>query len=354
MLQSIYNMFTSPQPSYRENPLTQFEALEKMIRNAQKAIKEQSTGTIPLPSIETLQRKEITPLKLAPTIADHIGPRPTMEDAHCFLKLEEGTLIGVFDGHGGNEVSALANERFQQRFSEVLKAQNGDVFRTFEVLIHEIHEEVKQNPEWNKIGSTAVVSFIDKQTHQIITATLGDSEANLYRDNTSISLSPVRDWTSKKDEERLIRAHGDKVNQWKKILAARGYRGEEAKKGIRSRLREGVNVSRAIGDVSETGTIDEPLVSHKPKITINKLQKGDVLVLACDGLKDYVPEQEIINIVAARNAWTIGNVAKWSFNWILTNVFWFQPRGLANELVNHAIYTRMSRDNVTVVAVEVT
>jgi len=342
MFNTIISLFRSnPVEAYRVNPLTKEQALKKMEGNSLKALVEHNIqGNIP----KTI--KEVTPLKLTHTVAEHIGPRPQMEDAHCFVEIEQGTLIGVFDGHGGKEVSTYANQEFQKRFSSTLKAHQGDVFRSFEVLIHEIHEEVKQNPKWNCIGSTAVLSFINKETNQIITATLGDSEANLYRNGKSIPLSIVRDWTSKKDAQRLINYHGHLANIWM-------HHWFHMPKNIRSQLDHGVNVSRAIGDVDETGTKEKPLVIHKPKITISQLQKGDVLVLACDGLKDYTPESEIEGIIANQTAWTISNITKWIFNWVFPTVFHCQPRGIAHDLVNHAIYNRKAQDNVTVVAVEV-
>lgn len=381
----ISNFFRSSPivESYRSIPLSPDQAMEKMRNTGEKAILEHlekenprhvisgSTYKFPskellkqrfgsilprmMPSKEILEKKEITPLNLKTTFADHIGPRPQMEDAHIFVEIEQGTFLGVFDGHGGKEVSNYASQEFQKRFPAVLKAHNGDVFRAFEVLIHEIHLEVAQRPEWNDQGSTAVISFIDKETHQIITATLGDSEANIYRGEKSIPLSPIRDWTSKKDQARLKHAHG-------KAADRPIWLGQFFPKRLRSRLEEGINVSRAIGDVNETGTKEKPLVIHKPKITINKLQKGDILVLSCDGLPDYVPKSEIAATIVksqaetvSKNAWTISNIARWVFNWIMTTIFCRKPieEGIASDLVNHAIHTRKAQDNVTVIAVEV-
>lgn len=367
MIGIFLNFFRQNPPiidqSHRITPLTAEQAMEKMRKNGEKAILEhQKIGSVfasaaqAIPSKQVLEQKETTSLKLKHTFADHIGPRPQMEDAHFFVEIEQGTLIGVFDGHGGKEVAEYASQEFQKRFSSVLKAHNGDVFRAFEVLIHEIHLEVAQKPEWKNIGSTAVISFIDKETHQIITATLADSEANIYREGKSIPLSTVRDWTSRKDGERLEKAMGLPQGYVAKYVEA-----GKNPKGLRW-WGCGVNISRAIGDVNSTGTIEKPGVIHKPKITINKLQKGDVLVLACDGLKDYVPEGEIAATIVKsqaesvnKTAWTISNIARWVFNWIMTTIFCRKPveEGIALDLVNHAIYTRKAQDNVTVIAVEI-
>lgn len=52
-----------------------------------------------------------------------------------------------------------------------------------------------------------------------------------------------------------------------------------------------LNVSRAIGDKNY------PAVSQKPKVTCCQLHPGDVLVLGCDGLKDFVSEEMICQMV---------------------------------------------------------
>lgn len=336
MINFLCNLFSS-------NTLTTKEELDKMWRTGCKALVEhQKISSVYARVTQSLflDRKESTPLKLTHTFADDIGPRPTMEDAHFFQEIEQGTIVGVFDGHGGKEVSKYASEQFRARFAEVLKAHKGNAYQAFHTLIDKIHKEVARKSQWNHMGSTAVISFIDKETHQIITATLGDSEANIYRSGESIPLSAVRDWTSKKDKQRLINAHGKHAENWFKRYG-------DNPKHIRSHLQYGVNVSRAIGDVDETGTWANPLVIHKPKITVNKLQKGDIVVLACDGLKDYVPEQEIADIVFS--SWTIRNICRWMFTTFCCQT----PKTLAQTLVNHAVYTRSAKDNVTVIAVEV-
>lgn len=308
--------------SHRTTPLTPDQAMDKMRKNAEKATTEA------IPSKELLEQKETTPLQLKPAFAEEPGP----QDAHFFTETEQGTLIGVFGGQGGKEVSNYANQEFQKRFADVLKAHNGDVFRSFEVLIHDIHQEVAQKPEWNSQGSTLVVSFIDKETHQIITATMGTNEANIYRGEQSIPLSLIRDWTSRKDEARLKKAHGKAADRpiWKN---------QSIPKTLCSRLDKGVTISRAIGLIDETGTKENPLVIHKPKITINKLQKGDILVLGSAGFKETVSDDEIVKTIAEKTAWTIRNITTWIFNWIRLKIFCHPPRGLAHDLVQHASHT---------------
>lgn len=283
---------------------------------------------------EVYDSKPKTAEKLTFTCAssDDIGPRPKMEDAKFIQETDDALLAGVFDGHGGSKVSQFAAKEFSNRFSDVLKGCNGDVAAALETLLHQIHQDVVRHSMWNTQGSTAVVTYIDKKTNEIYTATLGDSEANLYRKIgwvfsrlKSIPLSVVRDWAHDKEFKRLQAAHKRNAEH----LHAKRAAGKAKK--LYSRLSKGVNVSRALGDVSEAGSIRNPLVIHKPKITKTSVKKGDTLVLACDGLKDYVPEEKIVEIVGRK------------------------PQKLAGELVKEAIHSMRSDrgDNVTVVTIEV-
>ncbi len=329
---------------WRDEPISEREALDRMFTNARKAIEEhyQAVRIRPfdaMPYVKTLDitkekltETESTPLKLSPQFTEKQGLRPGMEDAHFYTELEKGTLVGIFDGHGGKEVAQFANEEFQKRFPDALKNAEENVHQAFENVIDQIHQEVARHHEWNRIGSTAVVSYIDHTTHQIYTATVGDSEANIYRkveeETRSIPLSPVRDWLSKKDLLRLANNYGSQVYVLANLF-------NYSSKYIRSRLTQGVNLSRAIGDVSERRET-APLVIHKPKITVNKLKRGDILILACDGLKDFVLEADIVKTIAE---YTMGTITG-DLSFIL-----------ADKALSHM--DKRNNDNVTVGVIEI-
>lgn len=254
------------------------------------------------------------------------GSRASMEDSSFYKEIEPGILAGVFDGHGGYQVSKYASKEFADRFLSAWLKLEKNTKAAFELLIDEIHQEVSAKPEWNHMGSTAVICFLEKNTHLVYTATIGDSEANIYRKGHSIPLSCVRDWSSKKEAKRASIALKDPsiAKKWPKAANPKLLR-------FYNEHFTGLNVSRAIGDVSFTGNAEAPGVIHKPKVTVNQVKVGDVLILACDGLKDYVPEGEIVQQVTS------------------------QPEGenLAEILTNHALYVRASTDNVTVIAIRV-
>lgn len=361
ILQKRYQNEINPTPCghcqrLRDVPIE--KAMEKMHKNARKAIEEHrgrkhdsayATAAQALPSIEELRNSpaNAASLNFSHHFHDAQGPRTTMEDAHFFKDIDQGAVVAVFDGHGGKEVADYANTQFQLRFAQKLALYNGNVHKSFERLIHEIHTEVLTHQDWNGMGCTAVISFIDKKSGNVYTATLGDSESNIYRQCDdglkSIPLSCVRDWSSQKDAKRAAIATGvpeletewpkypdqSKTFRYNNLNSIYNYVRHQVDKIVR--WYSGVNVSRAIGDAGCNGTSDKPGVIHKPKITVTKARPGDRLVIACDGLKDYVPENEIVDVVKANP----GN-------------------NLAQALVDKAL-SNMSYggDNVTVVVVEI-
>lgn len=345
-----YALFSSGYSNapWREKPLNTLEAMQVMQGTALAAAGQHhpaskwtyASADKVAKQLKSLASDGSAPLKCTHHFADNIGPREQMEDAHFYKEMEKGILAGVFDGHGGKEVSAFASQEFQKRFPQALKDAKGNVHNAFETLIHHIHQDIARYSSWNSQGSTAVVTYIDKESRLIYTATLGDSEANIYRNNfagsvTSIPLSFVHDWTT--DAGRLVKVYGERL-----VSMIWNYVGKNPKY-LRSRLFSGVNVSRAFGDVDQTGVPSKPLVTHEPVITVNKLKSKDVVILACDGLKDYVPEQEISDTVAKTQSVARGVIGR-------------DSRTLAKQLVDKALLHMQAKrhgDNVTVLAIDV-
>ena len=166
-------------------------------------------------------------------------------------------------------------------------------------------------------GTTALICYIDKKSQLIYTATLGDSEANIYRkirgSLLSIPLSPIRDWNT---DKKFIGSNADSITD-----------------GIKPRIHYqdshmsiSLNVSRSIGD---KGCL---LISQKPKVTQCNIHPNDTLILCCDGLKDFVPEATICQKIAQHQG---------------------SEQMLAQVLTNTSITTNLSTDNVTVIVIHI-
>lgn len=296
-----------------EKPSAPENALEKMFRNSQKAIVEhqQKERNYPLnPRIVIPVTKPDscplpTPLRYITTHSEIPGPR-AMEDAHFVKELPHGYLAGVFDGHGGAEASTMASQRFSILFEEHLSTSSQNVYYAFKKTLEGLHQEIVDSC---KSGTTAVVCYIENKTNRIYTATLGDSEAHIYRmfhnRMQAIPASCVRNWTSKRDAERLAEAKTPVEEEFKVL-----------------------NGSRALGD-------PEFPVIQKPKITVHQLLPGDIVNLASAGLKKFVNEK-----ITAQKVHMI----------TLDPEFTMQYSRL---LVEDAIHYR-SNDNVTAVTIQIT
>ncbi len=361
-------------PSWRKVLVSEEEAFQRMIKNAKKAMvehqakhpetrvyvtREQFDRMAAAVSVES-SRQTLPPGMIQYYLSASIGRRITMQDVHFCDKTEWGILVGVFDGHGpelatatdgssynpGLDVAKKASDKFREWFPEALQAGRGNVFQAFEVTFDKIQKDILSE----KIagahrysgGSTAVICFIDNTSHMLYTATIGDSEANIYRRIggrlTSIPLSCVRDWTSKKDlarGEAKIQEHPGRY--WFE-------QPEDAKKRFYC-IPVGLNVSRAFGDRE---FYEHGCVIAKPKITVNLLQTGDMIVLASDGLKDFVPEEEICQKLGSKktpharvsHAFRRGSSEE--------DIRQLLSKSPARDLVECAVGVRHSDDNVTV------
>lgn len=332
----------------RSIPLTFEQRFAKMVKNSTKLIMshiQRGTYSVSqghyamLPKVDAFCTPLQKPLTFMYSEAAAQGQRLTMEDAHFIMSESQlpGLLAGVFDGHGGAQVAKFASSRFTELFFSKLTEYSGDVHKAFEEIFLEIHQEVEMKPIWKEQGSTAVIIYLDKATGLLYTATLGDSEATLYRAEGEsficLPLSFVKDWSNQKDAIRADEYHG---TTWRrKSYKEEGWVGHLAPQTLRV-PENCLNVSRAIGDVWLTP------VGHKPKITVHQAMPG-WLVLACDGYEEHVNKREtadrikqaVQDSLCGRDSVSIGNVAKVLRDYALSR------------------HTPNRHDNVTVIAIEI-
>lgn len=227
-----------------------------------------------------------------PMISSNIGTRETNQDAEIVTPIKsiysQGILLGILDGHGGDNVSNFAKQVFPKIFHEQLVKTKANVRIAFENTFREIQKEIYQNhKDWTD-GSVAVICYLDLKTNLLYTATLGDSEAFVYRqfndELKSIPLSVVRNWKSKKEALRGIRTGrlilNDKAKSQRLLNASR---------------TSSLNVSRAIGDVEYY--YEGNGVIQKSKVSVLKVKKGDILLLKCDGVVDSLHESDALKTI---------------------------------------------------------
>ncbi len=239
-----------------------------------------------------------------------------MEDVSCVVEKESMLLASICDGHGGSDVSHYVAIQLEKRLTTPFAIPN---------LIKTLDEEVIAKEEWEKQGTTLLTCCLDKATNSIATVTLGDSEAVVMRNGELIPLSCVRNWASPKDAERAVSSltqlfgSTSSIEQWTEA--------SDPKK-LRFPPNLGLNVSRAIGDLYYRKFGDTMLnaISQKPKMTHFQLQPGDLVILGCDGLFDFVPGDAILDTLAK------------------------DPKDPSEALTDLALQT--SKDNVSIITIQ--
>ncbi|CAA0829317.1 Protein phosphatase 2C 7 [Striga hermonthica] len=229
-----------------------------------------------------------------------LSDNPVFTSVHKDLT---GHVFGVFDGHGGWQVSdycreymhlALADEVRVAReklpaevFGHNLNEQWLKIFRNcFKRLDDEVGGFARGNGESDdspvnpiapdSVGSTAVVAVVC--TTHVIVANCGDSRAVLNRGKVPVPLS-VDHRPNREDECARIEGSGGKVINWDG-----------------PRVSGVLAVSRSIGDRHL-----RPHVIADPELMIVPRTKEDeCLILASDGLWDVMTNEEACDLARKR------------------------------------------------------
>jgi serine/threonine protein phosphatase PrpC len=182
----------------------------------------------------------------------------------------------VFDGHLGNQVTALAAKTIPFFQHEALPRTQAR--RNFAWL----QKQIELDPALDNEGATACQVQIYAEKRMAVTSTLGDTHAFIYRriNGTlkAIPLSPKRDWKHPKEVARA------------KTFDAKFIPKDEAKPRF-----NGLQASRGLGDAGAKDEHDRHFINHKPKVTEVAVQVHDIIVLASDGLWDNKSHRAIIH-----------------------------------------------------------
>jgi serine/threonine protein phosphatase PrpC len=228
----------------------------------------------------------------------------SMEDARITnLDIDSIACFGVFDGHGGREVSIFASKHFCDELRQNSNFRTGkyeqalidtflridELLKTPEALL-ELYCTVKDLTSCSRIdpnfkvaaGCTAVVALITEAT--VIIANAGDSRCVLARRGTALALT-----TDHKPEV---------AEEHSRIKRAGGY----VEMG---RVNGNLNLTRSLGDFDYKGNSNispqEQIITAYPDTTTVELTPDDdFLVLACDGVWDMLSNQECVDFIYER------------------------------------------------------
>jgi serine/threonine protein phosphatase PrpC len=260
------------------------------------------------------------------------GKRPQNEDKHTIITNLNGqwnqehkknfgniNLYGVYDGHGGKEVSKFISQILPNYFlNKKIK------YPIKEKDIEKVYEQVQQvlrtkyRAKALNCGSTCLViaHFIYTGNEYLNIFNTGDSRAVICTDLLAMPLT--------KDH---------KPNWPEETMRIKKAGGEIYFDGCDYRIKD-LSVSRAFGDIDA-----EPYVICKPDVFIHRITKRDkFVILACDGLWDVISNQDAINYVLD-NCYDINKNQRIN-----------KKVNIAKKLADLAI-EKKSGDNVTVLVV---
>ena len=211
------------------------------------------------------------------------GNRPYMEDTYSYdIKMPYGfEYYGVFDGHGGSEVSLYLQKYMRDAINKnIIDALNSNaesidvgsiIHNSFETIVNDIPYKTSMTT-----GSTALIML--KFKDQIWIGNVGDSRAIMNNGLDVIQLSNDHKPNEQTEYNRITSLGG-------KVIKA--YDGDVY------RVNGVLAVSRAIGDFALS-----PHVTWKPEISTFKLNKHNHYVfLATDGVWDVLSSQQVLDII---------------------------------------------------------
>lgn len=217
-------------------------------------------------------------MKILYGVAEEIGFRPSMEDAHAILDEEDVFSAEIYDGHGGSMGALLAAESLTPHFLSLLRAERGrhaDERTAGRELLRAAYLAAdKYICSRLTTSGTAAATFHILDDH-FLAANVGDSRVVIGTSAGAVQLT--KDHKPGLPEERSrIEALGGRVISWD-IPRVEGM----------------LAMSRALGD-SEL----KPYVSPEPRIVEGLFgSENDFVVVACDGVWDVLTLQEVMATV---------------------------------------------------------
>ena len=260
------------------------------------------------------------------------GWRKRQEDAHI-AAVSQGEkknidVFGVFDGHGGKEISQFVSNHFVEELiknknleSDMTQALKETFIKMDEIMITpESIEEIKKyarlskeaddlqskneppnsqmallaqlmgpkNPEANDIymrtGCTACVMSIDEKKKKLYFANAGDSRVVMCKNGVACPQS----------EDHKPEMESEK----KRIYKAEGWISD-------GRVKGNLNLTRGFGDLeykqNKNLKPEEQIITANPDIKVIDFEKDiNFVIIGCDGIWDCLKNQEACDFVIKR------------------------------------------------------
>eukprot|EP00298_Acanthocystis_sp_HF-20_P012506 c19923_g1_i1.p1 GENE.c19923_g1_i1~~c19923_g1_i1.p1 ORF type:complete len:534 (+),score=199.65 c19923_g1_i1:2-1603(+) len=218
------------------------------------------------------------------------GWRSNHEDSHSYDLKWRGDNIGhfaVFDGHGGEATAKYAAENLRNHQKTLTQPfKDSELRKNFLSLDEKLRKDLPQNTS----GCTCVSAIITKESDNNYTlkvSNIGDSRVVLIR----LEKEDLEATEDHKPENKIER---------ERIEAAGGFVSDAQPPRVDGCLA----LSRAFGDFNYKQTSGIPANSQKviaePDIYTWKAKKGDIVVLACDGIFDVFTNEHLRDIIQSK------------------------------------------------------
>ena len=209
-------------------------------------------------------------------------------------------LVAVFDGHG--EQGQRVSEYAIIRLAELIQAKaivDTDPAKALSDAFVRIDGEVlaSKDMDTSESGTTACAMYFCED--QLWTATLGDSRAVAGIEVQTEKGAYLQSYRLTEDQKPEDKVEMERITRMGGFVQV-GEKGESGRVYQDSTCEEGgLAVSRAIGDhsLASVGVVAEP------EIRVHQIGKDmKCIVVASDGLWEYVSDQDAINIVSTNGS----------------------------------------------------
>eukprot|EP00933_Yihiella_yeosuensis_P039886 TRINITY_DN34074_c0_g1_i1.p1 TRINITY_DN34074_c0_g1~~TRINITY_DN34074_c0_g1_i1.p1 ORF type:complete len:662 (+),score=150.79 TRINITY_DN34074_c0_g1_i1:231-2216(+) len=221
---------------------------------------------------------------------------------------ELGVYFGVFDGHGGAQVSEIAAKQLHKSILAFFRAKQVQPASRDEKIKASVKEAFAQTDKeilglserkkFDSSGSTACVALLHGNPKlgtalRLVLAHVGDSRAILCRAGQAVQVTEDHKPDRLDEKKRIERLGGLVLNvrgAWR-IAAPANPRGSS--KSSR-REYQGLSMTRSLGDASFKAPT--PLSANEPEVKVLPITDKDLfLVLCTDGITQVLSNQEVVD-----------------------------------------------------------
>ena len=199
-------------------------------------------------------------------------------------------LFEIFDGHGGDEMSAYLQNNLAKIYKQNLLLNKGNIILSLKNAFHDADDEMRGQLNIEGLGSTGSLVHLVKNNFSdelvVYSANVGDSRVSLISQEHIIRLSYDHRTSDEKEKKRILESGMDIIDDriCGTLMLTRIFGNYEYKEENDEKNSENEN----------KGLICEPFIS---KINIDPNIENQFLIIASDGVWDILTEEDIQKII---------------------------------------------------------